>query len=101
MPMRAKNKRFANEAEEAAWWKANESRLVGEFEKIAAGGTGDPATFVITGDSTVAKIQLGKKDVALALTQAKERGMRCHDYLKLILHEALGKTESGTEPAAS
>jgi hypothetical protein len=92
--------RFANESEEAAWWEANESRLANEFEKIAAGGSVGPATFVITGDSTVAKIKLGKKDVALARTQAKERGMRCHDYLKLILHEALRKSEPEAESAA-
>jgi hypothetical protein len=100
MPRKSRRKRFANEAEEAAWWEANESRLADEFEKVAAVGSVGPATFVITGDSTVAKIRLGKKDVALARTQAKKRGMRCHDYLKLILHEALGKTESGTESAA-
>ena len=100
MPKRSKRKRFANEAEEAAWWAANESRLADEFEKTAAEASVGPATFVITGDSTVARIKLGKKDVVLARTQAKKRGMRCHDYLKLILHEALGKLESGAESAA-
>ena len=101
MPRKPKRKRFANEAEEAALWEANKSRLADEFEKIAAGGSVGPATFVITGDSTVAKMRLGKRDVALARTQAKERGMRFHDYLKLILHEALRKTENGAESAAS
>ncbi|MGA7342285.1 MAG: nuclear transport factor 2 family protein [Terracidiphilus sp.] len=100
MPRKSKRKRFANEAEEAAWWEAKQSRLADEFEKSTAEGRGGPATFVITGDSTVAKIQLGKKDVALARTQAKERGMRCHDYLKLILHEALWKSESGAKSPA-
>jgi hypothetical protein len=100
MPRRSKRKRFANQAEEAAWWEANESRLVDEFEKSAAHGGVGPAIFVITGDSTVAKIRLGRKDVALTFAQAEERGMRCHDYLKLILHEALGKTESGIESSA-
>jgi hypothetical protein len=39
-----------------------------EFEKATAEGSVGPATFVITGDSTVVKIRLGKKDVALAHT---------------------------------
>ena len=100
MARKSEDMRFANESEEAAWWEANESRLANEFEKIAAGGSIGPATFVITGDSTVARIRLGKKDVALARTQAKEHGMQCHDYLKLILHGVLRKSESGTESAA-
>ena len=33
-----KNKTFANEAEEAAWWKSHEDALFEEFERATAEG---------------------------------------------------------------
>jgi hypothetical protein len=33
MPMKLKRKRFANRAEEAAWWEANEKAVADSFEK--------------------------------------------------------------------
>jgi hypothetical protein len=93
MPRNVKSKRFANQAEEAAWWRAREDSLADEFEKAIADGRVCPATLVITGDTTVTKVRLSAKDVALARTQAKQRELRCHDYLKSLLHQALCNTE--------
>jgi hypothetical protein len=33
MPGKSKSRKFATQAEEAAWWQANEDRLADEFEK--------------------------------------------------------------------
>jgi hypothetical protein len=38
MPRELKRKRFANRAEEAAWWEAHEDELLIEFEKAGAEG---------------------------------------------------------------
>ena len=100
MLRKSKGTKFANQAEEASWWKASEGRLADEFEKFAAAGALGPATFVITGDLTLAKIRLGKRDVAQACALAKERGMRCHDYLKMIIHEALEAAKTARKSAA-
>ena len=98
MPRRRKAKRFASEAEEAAWWEAREGRLADEFEKTAAGDRAHPAMVVITGDSMITKVRLRAKDVALVRTRAKERNLRCHDYLKLLIHEALCAVEEKKNP---
>lgn len=87
-----KNKTFANEAEEAAWWESNEDALADEFEKATAEGRIGYGTVVITGDSTVAKVCLDPDDIAIARVQAAARGLRYQTYLKMIIHEALRKT---------
>jgi DNA-binding protein YbaB len=86
-----KGKTFANEAEEAAWWEANEDRLAAEFEKAMAEGQIGYGMVVITGDSPVAKVLLDPDDIAKARVQAAERGLRYQTYLKMIIHEALRK----------
>jgi len=93
MPTKIRAKRFSSQAEEAAWWKANEARLADEFEDSIADGQTGPVTLVIAGDSTVTKVRLSARDIALARTQAKERDLRCHDYLEFILREALRAAE--------
>jgi predicted DNA binding CopG/RHH family protein len=90
MSKRVNGGRFASEADEAAWWAANEERLAEEFEHAPAAG---PAIVVITGDSKVTKIHLGEESVLEARKQAAERGLRCQAYLKMILREALRKAE--------
>ena len=96
-----KNKTFASEAEEAAWWKANEDGLLEDFEKATAEGR--------IGIGTVAKrtalpsttIRLDPDDIAKARVQAAERGLRYQTYLKMIIHEALRKAESTPTSARS
>ena len=96
-----KNKTFANEAEEAAWWESNEDALLEDFEKATAEGR--------VGIGTVAKrtalpsttIRLDPDDIAKARVQAAERGLRYQTYLKMIIHEALRNAESTRRTANS
>ena len=101
MPMKLKRKRFANRAEEAAWWEANEEIVADSFEKALNEGYVGPCTVVVTGDSTTTKIRLGSRDVAKARAQAVERGLHHQIYFKMIIHEALRKAESGQEASAA
>lgn len=89
--MKLKRKRFANRAEEAAWWEANEEAVADSFEKAMNEGYVGPCTIVVTGDLTATKICLGSRDVAKTRAQAAERGLRYQTYLKIIIHEALCK----------
>ena len=94
-----KNKTFANEAEEAAWWESHEDELLEEFKKATAEGR--------VGIGTVAKktalpsttIRLDPDDIAKARVQAAERGLRYQTYLKMIIHEALRAAENGRKSA--
>ncbi|MGA3373939.1 MAG: hypothetical protein ABSC48_19525 [Terracidiphilus sp.] len=91
MSKNAKVKRFANRAEKAAWWEANEEAVASAFEKAMNESYAGPCTIVVTGDATATKICLGSRDVAKVCVQATKRGLRHHIYLKRIIHEALRK----------
>jgi predicted DNA binding CopG/RHH family protein len=93
MPRELKRKRFANRAEEAAWWEANEEAVANSFEKDLNEGYTGRCTVVVTGDSTATKIRLGSRDVAKVRAQAAKRGLQHHLYLKTIIHEALHNLE--------
>jgi len=92
---------FPSEAEEAAWWEANEDALADEFEKATVEGRVGYGTVVITGDSSVAKVLLDPDDIAKARVQAAERGLRYQTYLKMIIHEALRDAECGRKSTQS
>lgn len=94
-----KGKTFANEAEGAAWWEANEAALSDAFEKSTAEGRTGYGTLVITGHTTVTKVRLGPRNIAKARVQAAERGLRNQTYLKMISHEALRAAESARKSA--
>jgi predicted DNA binding CopG/RHH family protein len=89
MPRKSTRKRFANRAEEAAWWEANEEVVADSFEKKLNAGYYGPCTVVVTGDSTAMKILLGSRDIAKVRLQATKRGLSHQIYLKTIIHEAL------------
>jgi predicted DNA binding CopG/RHH family protein len=101
MPRKLKSKRFANRAEEAAWWEANEEIVADSFEKALNEGYVGRCTVVVIGDSTTTKIRLGSRDVAKARAQAVERGLRHQIYLNLIIHEALLNAEVGQKTGNS
>jgi predicted DNA binding CopG/RHH family protein len=88
-----KNMTFASEAEEAAWWEANEDALAEEFERATAEGRFGYGTLVVREESSVTKIVLDPEDIAKARVQAAERGLRYQTYLKMIIHEALRDAE--------
>ncbi len=94
-----KDKTFATEAEEAAWWEANEDAMAEEFEKAMTAGTVGGALLVVRDAESVTKIQLDSEEIATVAAQAAERGLRYHTYLKMIIHEALRSAESIRRPA--
>ena len=84
-----KNKTFASESEEAAWWKAHEDDLLDEFKRAAAEGRVGIGTAVKRAALPTTTIRLAPDDIAEARAQAAERGLRYQTYLKMIIHEAL------------
>lgn len=89
-----KKKTFANEAEEAAWWKANEDALLEDFKKATAEGRIGIGTVARRAALPTTTIRLDPDDIAKAREQAAERGIRYQTYLKMIIHEALRNAES-------
>ena len=96
-----KNKTFANEAEEAAWWESNEDALADEFEKATAEGRAGIGTVAKRAALPSTTIRLDPDDIAKARVQAAKRGLRYQTYLKMIIHEALQEAEHRQEAAAS
>jgi len=88
-----KNKTFANEAEEAAWWESHEDALAEEFEKATAEGRVGIGTVAKKAALPTTTIRLDPEDIAKARVQAAERGLRYQTYLKMIIHEALRNAE--------
>jgi predicted DNA binding CopG/RHH family protein len=88
-----KNKTFANEAEEAAWWESNEDALADEFEKATSEGRVGVGTVAKRAAIPTTTIRLAPDDIAKARVQAAERGLRYQTYLKMIIHEALRDAE--------
>jgi predicted DNA binding CopG/RHH family protein len=96
-----KNKTFASEAEEAAWWESNEDSLADEFEKSAVEGRIGIGTVAKRAALPSTTIRLDPDDIAKARVQAAERGLRYQTYLKMIIHEALHNTEPGRRSTGS
>jgi predicted DNA binding CopG/RHH family protein len=88
-----KNKTFANEAEEAAWWESHEDALAEEFEKAASEGHVGIGTVAKRAALPTTTIRLDPEDIAKARVQAADRGLRYQTYLKMIIHEALREAE--------
>lgn len=88
--------RFTSEREEADWWFNNPDFILQEFKRAKAEGR--------LGHGTVARrmaeikpaaksttIRLDPADLSLAKAQAEKKGLRYQTYLKMLIHEALGK----------
>jgi len=88
-----KKKTFRNEAEEAAWWDRHQDALAGEFEKAAAAGTLGRGTAARKGSTPTTTIRLDPEDIARARAQAAQHGLRYQTYLKMLIHQALGRAE--------
>jgi predicted DNA binding CopG/RHH family protein len=89
-----KNKTFANEAEEAAWWESHEDALADEFEKATAEGRAGIGTVAKRAALPSTTIRLDPDDIAKARVQGAKRGLRYQTYLKMIIHEALANAEA-------
>jgi predicted DNA binding CopG/RHH family protein len=95
-----KNKTFANEAEEAAWWESHEDGLLEDFKKATAEGRVGVGTLAKRAALPSTTIRLDPVDIAAARVQAAERGLRYQTYLKMIIHEALrASAKSGANKA--
>jgi predicted DNA binding CopG/RHH family protein len=90
-----KNKTFANETEEAAWWESNEDALADEFKKATVEGRVGIGTIARRAALPSTTIRLDPDDIARARVQAAARGLRYQTYLKMIIHEALRNADSG------
>ena len=88
-----KQKTFANEAEEAAWWEANEDALADEFEKAGEEGRLGHGTAMRRASQSSITICLDSEDIAKARVQAAERGLPYEAYLQTIVHGALCNAE--------
>jgi predicted DNA binding CopG/RHH family protein len=89
---------FANEAEEAKWWFDHKDDILGNFERAAKEGRLLRGTAARIGGLPTTTIRLDPADIALARTQAEEKGLKYQTYLKMILHEALMKEAKAAEP---
>ncbi|MGA2206929.1 MAG: hypothetical protein ABSG10_09370 [Terracidiphilus sp.] len=96
-----KNKTFANEEEEAAWWEANQDGLLEDFKKATAEGRVRIGTVAQRAALPSTTIRLDPDDIAEARVQAAERGLRYQTYLKMIIHEALRAAENSRKSASS
>jgi predicted DNA binding CopG/RHH family protein len=96
-----KSKTFKNEAEEAAWWKANEDALLEDFKKATAEGRVGIGTVAKRAALPSTTIRLDPDDIAKARVLAAKRGLRYQTYLKMIIHEAIHSAEPERELKAS
>lgn len=105
--------KFASESEEASWWFKNREKVSAEFRKAAKEGRlrrgGVRRLFAERGipfpeppqPLPTTTIRLDPEDIAKAREQAARKGLRYQTYLKMIIHEALLKAESGQKGTAA
>ena len=98
---RKKQMRFANEAQEAAWWAKNQDLIADRFEQAKAKGKLGQGTVAEkardlakqAGPSPTITIRVPESDLARARTLAAQHGLRYQTYLKMVLHRALDSEE--------
>lgn len=93
--------RFANEAQEAAWWAKNQDFIADRIEQAKAKGELGRGTVAArarelakqAGPSPTITIRVPESDLARARTLAAKHGLRYQTYLKMLLHRALDSEE--------
>ena len=95
-----KTKTFANDEEEAVWWKSHEDDLLHEFRKAESEGRLGISTAVRRAALKTTTIRLDPDDVAKARIQAEARGLRYQTYLKMLIHEAVVAEEQRRKKTA-
>jgi len=97
MAKRISRKKFATEAEEAAWWYENRKVISRDLAAASKAGTLkvlDRKTIlsrIKTSPSKVVTIRLSVSDIDWAREQAGQRGLPYQTYMKSLLHQALAK----------
>ncbi len=93
--------RFKTEKEEAEWWDNNPEFILQEFKRAAAEGRLGHGTakkrFAERQAAISTTIRLDPSDLSLAKQQAECKGLRYQTYLKMLIHEALGREENATK----
>lgn len=87
--------RFSSEKEEAEWWDKNPEYILQQFKRAAAEGRLRRGTAMREMAARQAAksttIRLDPGDLSLAKAQAEKKGLRYQTYLKMLIHEALGR----------
>jgi predicted DNA binding CopG/RHH family protein len=91
--------KFASEREEADWWANNPEFILQEFKRAKAEGRLGHGTVArrmaeIKSAAKSTTIRLDEVDLSLARKQADRKGLRYQTYLKMLIHEALGREEA-------
>src|SRR6185312_463191 len=90
--------KFKTEREEADWWADNPDFILQEFKRAKAEGRlGHGTVKGLAAERQAARsttIRLDPTDLSLAKTQAEKKGLRYQTYLKMLIHEALGREEA-------
>lgn len=88
--------KFANEAEEAAWWDTHRQNVSRDFVEAAKAGEVQFLNKEKLRERLAARpitIRLSEADIALAQKQAKKKGLPYQTYIKSLLHETLTDRE--------
>jgi predicted DNA binding CopG/RHH family protein len=89
--------KFKTEQEEADWWFDNQDFALQVLQRAKAEGRlGSGSAERNLASQQVAKsttIRLDPSDISRAKDQAKRKGLRYQTYLKMLIHEALGRAE--------
>lgn len=89
--------KFASEREEADWWFNNQDFALQVLQRAKAEGRlghGSVKRRLAEKQAAISTtIRLDPTDLSLAKQQAERKGLRYQTYLKMLLHEALGREE--------
>jgi len=95
---KTKPPKFNSEQEEAEWWVRNPEFVLEEFKRAKLEGhLGHGTAMRQFAERQAAKsttIRLDPRDLELAKMQAERKGLRYQTYLKMLIHEALGRETS-------
>ena len=90
--------KFKSEREEADWWFNNPDFALQVLQRAKAEGRLGHGTARRMAEAKAAAksttIRLDANDLSLAKAQAEKKGLRYQTYLKMLIHEALGREEA-------
>jgi predicted DNA binding CopG/RHH family protein len=87
--------KFKTEQEEADWWFNNQDFALKVLHRAKAEGRLGSGTVARQQAAKSTTIRLDPSDIFRAKAQAQKKGLRYQTYLKMLIHEALGREETG------